>query len=129
MAGITEAEFEKRHPRINIEATGTFPTTDQFTEWIAWSDGKICSYLQTGSTLPTDQGNIIKNISDDLLMRKYVYEKHVSKVVPGEILRIPLPELTPQNKMDLDSLKGQDDTIEAPAFNFDLDKTIGGYQD
>ena len=46
-----------------------------------------------------------------------------------DILQVALPELTAGNKADLNSLKGQDESIEEPAFNFDLDKTVGGFQD
>ena len=81
------------------------------------------------SALPTDIGNIIKNVADDLLIRKWIYEKLVAAVAPMDILQVALPELTVDNRKDLDSLKGQDTTIEDPAFNFDLDKTEGGFQD
>jgi hypothetical protein len=85
------------------------------------------SFLQTGDTLPTDQGNIIKNVVDDLLIRKYRFEKQVGFATAPEMLDTPEPELTPENKMDLDSLKGQDTSIEDPAFNFDLDTLEGGF--
>lgn len=128
MASITIAQFRLRHPRITISATGTDPDETDFAEWIDWADGKILSYLQV-SALPTDIGNIIRNVADDLLIRKYRYEKRTAFPNPEGESTPPMPELTAQNKMDLNSLKGQDESIEAPAFNFDLDKTTGGYQD
>ena len=127
MVSISEADWELRHPMIVVAATGTFPITAELTEWIEWADGLINAYLQTGSTLPTDQGDIIKNVADDLLIRKYNYEKLVGHVIPTDLLNVQLPKLTPENMSDLDSLKGQDSTIEAPAFVFDLDRTVGGY--
>lgn len=81
------------------------------------------------SSLPTDIGDIMKNVADDLLMRKYIFEKTTPNITPYEVIDQPLPELTPSNKSDLDSLKGQDESIEAPAFNFDLDVLEGGFDD
>ena len=92
-----------------------------------WSDGILKKYLQTGNTLPTDIGDILKNVSDDLLFRKYIIEKTAPDVLPYDVIDQPLPALTPQNKEDLDSLKGQDASVEAPAFNFDLDTVEGGF--
>jgi hypothetical protein len=108
-----------------VAASGTTPTTDQLTEWIVWADGKVLSYLQV-STLPTDVGNIIKNVVDDLLVRKYRYELRTGFPAPEGEISPAMPELTAQNKQDLDSLGGQSD-IEDPAFNFDLDRLEGGY--
>ena len=48
-------------------------------------------------------------------------------MTPYDVIDQPLPVLTPQNKEDLDSLKGQDASVEAPAFNFDLDTVEGGF--
>ena len=127
MVSISEADWELRHPKIVVSATGTFPITTELTEWIEWADGLIITYLQTGNTLPTDVGDIIKNVADDLLIRKYTYEKLVGHVHPLDLLRIPLPILTGANKAQLDSLKGQSPSIEEPAFNFDLGRTEGGF--
>ena len=69
----------------------------------------------------------MKNVADDLLIRKYIYEKTTPDVTPYDVIDQQLPELTPQNKADLDSLKGQDESIEGPAFNFDLDVLEGGF--
>lgn len=82
--------------------------------------------MQTGNTLPTDQGDIIKGVVDDLLVQKWAYERKLGHVAP-EVN--PLPALTGSHKQDLDSLKGQNPSIEEPAFNFDLDRTTGGFQD
>jgi hypothetical protein len=68
----------------------------------------------------------LKGIADDLLVQKYSYERRIGHIAP-EVN--PLPALTRDHKKNLDSLAGQDESIEDPAFNFDLDKTIGGYQD
>lgn len=110
-------------------STGTFPTILQFAEWVEWADGKMKTYLQCGDTLPTDIGDILKDVADDLLIRKYRYEKEVGFATTPEMLNTPLPELTEHNKSDLDSLKGQgvDDT-DPPAFNFDLDTMEGGFE-
>ena len=71
MVSISAADFTARHPKVGtISASGTFPTTTEFTEWVVWADGKVLSYVQTGGTLPTDLGGIIKNVVDDLLIRK-----------------------------------------------------------
>ena len=115
------------HPKLAIQITDTFPTTTQFAQWQKWADSKIKSYLQCGNTLPTDQGNIMESVADDLLVRKFNYEKLLPKLLSGELLSLSLPELTGPNKMDLDSLKGQDESIEDPAFNFDLDRLEGGF--
>ena len=127
MVSISEADWELRHPKILVSATGTFPITTELTEWIVWADGLVKAYLQVGDTLPTDQGDIIKNVVDDLLIRKYNYEKLVAHTIPSDLLNVQMPKLTAENMMDLDSLKGQDTTIEAPAFVFDLDRTTGGF--
>ena len=66
-------------------------------------------------------------MADDLLIRKYTYEKLVAHTHPMDLLRVPLPILTGSNKAQLDSLKGQDTSIEEPAFNFDLGRTTGGF--
>lgn len=128
MASITIAAFKLRHPRLTISATGTDPDETDFAEWISWADGKIMAYLGV-SALPTDIGGIMENVADDLLIRKFRYEKRTAFPNPEGEGSPAMPELTAQNKMELDSLKGQDESIEAPAFNFDLDKTTGGYQD
>lgn len=69
----------------------------------------------------------MKNVADDLLLRKFNYEKLVPKLLSGELLSLALPELTVANKQDLESLKGQDTSIEEPAFNFDINTLEGGY--
>jgi len=71
----------------------------------------------------------MKNVADDLLLRKYNYEKLVPKFLSGELLDLALPELTVANMRELDSLRGMDSSIEDPAFNFDLDTLEGGYED
>jgi hypothetical protein len=86
------------------------------------------AYLQCGSTLPTDVGGILLEVADNLLIRKYHYEKLAKVIPPTDVLALQgILELTPQNKQDLDSLKGQDSGGEAPGFNFDLDTTTGGF--
>ena len=115
-----------RHPLISITAT-TNPSTTDLTEWIVWADGKILAYLQTGNTLPTENGGIIENVADDLLIRKWRYEKRTSFPNPQGEAGSAMPELTAQNKAELDSLKGQNPSIEEPAFNFDLSRTVGGF--
>jgi hypothetical protein len=113
-----------------ISASGTFPTTAEFTEWVVWADGKMKSYLQCGSTLPTDIGDILKDVADDLLIRKYRFEKEVGFATSRDMLDESGPQLTPENKTDLDSLKGQDTSSDdPPAFNFDLDVLEGGFDD
>lgn len=87
------------------------------------------SYLQCGNTLPTDIGGILEDVADDLLFRKYIFEKTAPDVTPYDVINQSLPELTPENKTDLDSLKGQDTSGEEPAFNFDLDVLEGGFDD
>jgi hypothetical protein len=95
-------------------------------EWISWADGKILAYLQV-STLPTDTAGIIENVADDLLIRKWRYEKNTPIPMPEGEGTIAMPELTVQNKQELESLKGQSSSIEDPAFNFDLDRLTGGF--
>ena len=114
------------HPYINIALTGTNPDETDFDEWIEWADGKIMSYLQV-STLPTDISNIMRNVADDLLIRKYRYEKRTPHPHPEGESSPPMPELSAQNKEDLDSLTGQAPSIEPTTFNFDIDKTEGGF--
>lgn len=70
----------------------------------------------------------MKNVADDLLIRKYPYEKLIANLSPVELLQIPLPELTAENKEELDSLRGQDESIEPSTFNFDITKTEGGFE-
>lgn len=124
IAIITTAVFNSLHSYINITA-GTNPTTTDFDgEWVPWAEGMINSYLQTGSTLPTDQGDIIKGVADNLLVQKWAYERKLGHTAPEDN---PLPTLTGEDKGKLDSLKGQNPSIEAPAFVFDLDRTVGGY--
>ena len=108
-----------------IAAAGTFPTTTQFDEWVIWAEGKMKSYLQCGNTLPTDQGDILKNVADDLLYRKFKRDKNAA--FEDETDGIPLPELTPENKFDLDSLRGQSKSMEPTSFNFDLNRLRGGF--
>jgi len=112
---------------VTIDAT-TSPTTTEFTEWIVWADSKIKSYLQCGDTLPTDIGNILKTVGDDLLVRKWHYEKYIKTTNPADVLALKSPiELSIENMRLLDSLKGQDASGEKPGFNFDLDTTTGGF--
>lgn len=86
------------------------------------------AYLQCGNTLPTDVGGILKETADDLLIRKWHYEKIIASNNPYKILDYNgTLDLTPANKMALDSLKGQDTGGEAPGFNFDLDTVTGGF--
>ena len=66
-------------------------------------------------------------MADDLLIRKYTYEKLVGHVIPSDLLNMEMPKLTGANKAALDSLKGQNASIEEPAFNFDLGRTTGGF--
>ncbi|MFX0212346.1 MAG: hypothetical protein ACFFDT_40610 [Candidatus Hodarchaeota archaeon] len=40
----------------------------------------------------------------------------------------PLPELTAENKEELDSLRGQVASIEPSTFNFDITKIDGGFE-
>lgn len=109
-------------------AAGSFPTTTEFTEWVKWADGKMKSYLQCGNTLPTDIGDILKDVADDLLIRKYRFEKQVGFATAPEMLNLPAPELTSENQADLDSLRGQKPSFEPSTFNFDLTKTEGGFE-
>ena len=88
----------------------------------------MITYLQPlGNTLPADVGNVLKNVSDDLLFRKYILEKTAPDVSPYDVIDQPLPVLTPQNKIDLDYFKGKSGNVEPPAFNFDLDTVEGGF--
>jgi len=126
MAIITKDKFELRHI-LTIDAT-TEPSITQFTEWIAWAENKILGYLQCGDTLPTDVGDILENVSDDLLIQKWHYEKLVKKTSgPVELMKIMPPELSLENKKLLDNLKGSSATTEVPGFNFDIDTTSGGF--
>ena len=85
-------------------------------------------YLQSGDTLPTDIGNTLKDVADDLLIRKYWFEKYIDFSSTPEMRNEALPELTAENKGDLDSLRGQTPiSDDPPAFNFDLDVTEGGF--
>lgn len=125
MPSITTEQFIQLHS-LEVDAT-TKPSLSDLAEWINWAEGKILSYLQIDD-LPTDKGSILKNIADDLLFRKWIIEKLSGTVSPQELINIAQPQLTPENKMDLDSLKGQDTSIEPTTFNFDLTKTEGGFE-
>ena len=115
---------------MGVLSTTTFPTILQFAEWVIWAEGKMKSYLQCGDTLPTDVGGILEDVADDLIIRKYRYEKEVGFGTAPELLGTSLPELTPENKEDLNSLKGQSvDDTDPPAFNFTLDTLKGGFED
>ncbi len=109
-----------------MDAT-TRPSLSDLEEWIKWAEGKILAYFQLND-LPTDYGLIIRNVADDLLFRKWILEKLADTISPEKLLKISQPQLSPENKMDLDLLKGQDSSIEPTTFNFDLTKTEGGFQ-
>jgi len=91
------------------------------------------AYLQCGDTLPTEIGGILKNVADDLLIRKWHFEKYSSTNNPADVLTLKnsgIVELTAENKADLDLLKGQSSTDDdPPAFNFDTWRTEGGFED
>ena len=93
-----------------------------------WADSKIKSYLQCGDTLPTDIGDILKTVGDDLLIRKWHYEKYIKTNNPADVLALRNPiELSVENMRLLDQLKGQSVEGEVCAFNFDMNTTEGGF--
>lgn len=129
MVTITEAIFESLN-NVIIDGT-TEPSTTTFLVWITWAEDKMKTYLQCGNTLPTDVGGILKNVSNDLLARRWDYVKAKHRVAPSQLLteqvRDPPLELSVENKRDLDLLKGQTAGGEPCAFNFRLDTVEGGF--
>ena len=119
-------KFIQRHRDVQVDAT-TEPSLSDLAEWLNWADGKILTYFQIDD-LPADIGRVLENVADDLLYRKWIIEKLTGTASPKELLQMPQPQLTPENKEDLDLLKGQDVSIEPTTFNFDLTKTEGGFE-
>jgi len=88
MAYITSAAWSQRHFTINKGSdlgAGTFPSSTDFTEWLAWASGLVNTYLHTTSDV-TDEGVTIKNIVDDLLWIKYLSEIEAQMVSNGQAI-------------------------------------------
>jgi hypothetical protein len=87
-AYITSADWSLRHHRINNGAdlgVGTFPTSAEFVEWLAWATGLVNTYLHT-TTNVAEEGVTIKNVVDDLLWIKYLAETEAQMVSVGQAI-------------------------------------------
>lgn len=89
MAYITSAKWSACHHRINqgsdIAASGTFPTTAEFAQWLEWASGLVNTYLHATSDVD-DEGVTIQNVVDDLLWIKYLSELEAMMVVSGQVI-------------------------------------------
>jgi len=129
MVLIDEATFENIFPHRDASAV---PGSTQFTQWIKTYTAKINGYLGVSTDIcafgdATHESESIIAIISDLLEAHYVYTDDLERTPLSERGNIIKPYLTSDMRMMLDELKGQDDTIEEPAFNFDTNVTSGGF--
>ena len=116
----------------------TWPGTTQFTQIIKTYTAQINNYLQVTTDIcafgdATHEGETIIGIIATLIEAHLKYLEDLGKTPLSErgdleVPSIHMPKYTYMLQA-LDELKGSDSTIEAPAFNFDLDTLEGGFDD
>jgi hypothetical protein len=123
MAYISAAEFSNRHPLVGTISATSFPTTTQFTEWLAWAAGLVNTHLHA-STDVTDEGVTIKNVVDQLLWAKYLFELASKRVntdaVIGQLPSLPVAISGTPFAAQLDSIYANRATRRV-AYNFNID--------
>jgi hypothetical protein len=129
MAYIDEATFELLFPHRDASAS---PGTNQFTQWIKAYTAKINGYLGVSTDIcavgdDTHEEESIVAVIANLIEAHYVYVDDLNRTPLSERGNLTRPYLSVSMKQILDNLKGQDESIEAPAFNFRTDTTQGGY--
>jgi len=129
MALIDEATFELVYTHRDVS---TSPGSTQFTQLIKKYTAKINGYLGVSSDIcavgdDSHEEEVIVDIIGDLIEGHLVVLDDYNRTPLSERGELVFPQLTQDHKTALDQLKGQDETIEGPAFNFDTTTTEGGY--
>jgi hypothetical protein len=103
MAYITAADWSLRHPAVYNAAdlgASSWPTNTVFAEWLEWASGKVNTHIHATSDVD-DSGVTIKNIVDDLLWRRYIYERILLNQDLSGMAELREPELTIPQRQQL----------------------------
>ena len=134
MVYIDEATFENIYTHRDASVS---PGSTQFTQWIKTYSTQINNYLQVSSDIcaVADASHVsetIIGVIGVLLENHYDYIDLWRRTPEPERATLPVPHIRDRQFLgllfDLDSLKGQDSSIEEPAFNFILSRTEGGFE-
>lgn len=134
IAYIDETIFEHlyKHRDASVD-----PTSTSFTQWIKTYSAQINTYLGVTSDIcaygdGSTQSETIIDVIGELLEAHFNYRDLWRRTPEPERANLTKPHLNMTRythlRMMLEEVKGMDESIETPAFNFLLDRTSGGYE-
>lgn len=133
MAYIDDATFELEHSHRDVSVD---PTSTVFAQWIKSYSAQCNGYLGVSTDIAAfgDDSHTSRTMVDvmaTLLEARFVYYDDLEKtpLTMRGTLEVPYLKMArfAHLRGDLDDLKGSLPSIEAPAFNFDINTTTGGF--
>lgn len=122
-------QYEYRHiedfPGIGAFKQAIKDYTIQINNYLQ-VDADICSYGDY-----SQQSNTLAKVIGELMEAKFNWSEIIPNKAPPTREEYPEPHLRQDRfahlRADLDSVRGMDTSIEPGSFNFNVDKTTGGF--